>query len=162
MVEFLRIVLVCVGAAVGYGVLHDLVTAHICVEYFTVGHPLIIASDSPVVMALFWGVVATWWVGLILGLGLAVAARRSGLTAAEVWPDVLRLLRVMAVVAFLSGCAGYVCSALHWIWLVPPISQRLAPELWNRFFFDAFAHLGSYLAGFLGGVVVIVRSWRRR
>jgi hypothetical protein len=163
--QFLRIVFVSIGAAIVYGVLHDLVTAHICVEYFSLGHPIIVPSDHPVVLALAWGVVATWWVGLILGLGLALAARlgrRPRLTAEDIWPDVLRLLRVMALVALLSGCAGYICSAMHWIWLVRPLSKPIGPERLNRFFFDAFAHLGSYLAGFGGGLVVIARTWRRR
>lgn len=57
----LRIVLYSILAAIGYGTCQDLVTAHIFVEYFTVAHPLIFPSDSPVVMALIWGVLATWW-----------------------------------------------------------------------------------------------------
>ncbi|RYD30998.1 MAG: hypothetical protein EOP86_18840 [Verrucomicrobiaceae bacterium] len=69
------IVAVSVLAAISYGVIHDQITARICVEYFTIGHPRLIDSDSPTVLALFWGVAATWWVGLPLGLGLAVAAR---------------------------------------------------------------------------------------
>lgn len=31
-VHFIRIVILCVLAAVVYGILHDLVTAHLCVE----------------------------------------------------------------------------------------------------------------------------------
>jgi hypothetical protein len=34
--ESLKIVLLCVGAAVTYGVLHDQVTARVCVEYFPI------------------------------------------------------------------------------------------------------------------------------
>src|ERR1044071_7564566 len=37
--EFLRIVALALGAAILNGVLHDQVTARICVEYFTIGHP---------------------------------------------------------------------------------------------------------------------------
>lgn len=60
-----------------YGVLHDLVTAHVCVEYFTVGHPQLFEfeTDSPTLLALGWGVVATWWVGAGLGVPLALVAR---------------------------------------------------------------------------------------
>ena len=50
-----------------FGIAHDLVTAHVFVEYFTVYHPRVVDSESPVVMALVWGVLATWWVGLIAG-----------------------------------------------------------------------------------------------
>ncbi|MCA8941727.1 MAG: hypothetical protein KDB80_04135 [Planctomycetes bacterium] len=73
----LRIVLLCVVAAVGFGIVHDQITARVCVEYFTIGHPRILATDSPTELGIFWGVIATWWVGAILGLGLAFAARRG-------------------------------------------------------------------------------------
>ena len=36
MIQGLRIVFACIVAAVIYGVLHDMITAHMCVEYFTV------------------------------------------------------------------------------------------------------------------------------
>jgi len=39
MVRFGAIVLLCIVAAVVYGVVHDQVTARVCVEYFTIGHP---------------------------------------------------------------------------------------------------------------------------
>lgn len=58
------IIFTSVIAAVIYGIIHDQVTARICVEYFTVGHPRLIDSDSPPVLGLFWGIVATWWAGL--------------------------------------------------------------------------------------------------
>ena len=44
-------------------------------EYFTIGHARLIDSESPTVWALYGGVIATWWVGLPLGIGLALAAR---------------------------------------------------------------------------------------
>ncbi len=59
--------------SVAYGIAHDMVTAHVAVEYFTVHHPKIVDSKSPVVMALVWGVLATWWVGVGAGLVLVVA-----------------------------------------------------------------------------------------
>ncbi|HEU4754510.1 MAG TPA: hypothetical protein VFU47_15485, partial [Armatimonadota bacterium] len=60
--------------------MHDQVTVRVCVEYFTVAHPPLITTDSPTLLALAWGVVATWWVGLALGVMLGLAARLGG------WP----------------------------------------------------------------------------
>ncbi len=57
-----------IGASVLYGLLHDQVTARVCVEYFTIGHPRVMASKSPTPLALYWGVVAPWWVGLPAGI----------------------------------------------------------------------------------------------
>lgn len=161
----LRIVLLSIVAAIGYGILHDLVTAHVCVQYFTVAHPVILPSADPVVMALLWGVLATWWVGLGLGVPLALAARfgkRPKLSAGDLFPQILSLLKVMACFALLLGLIGYFCSQMHWIWLLPPMSEQIPRENWDGFFFDAFAHVGSYLAGLVGGVILIVKTWRRR
>jgi len=59
--QFTRIVLTCVVASVLYGILHDQVTAHICVEYFSVFHSPVFPTESPTLLALGWGVIATWW-----------------------------------------------------------------------------------------------------
>lgn len=55
--QVVAIIMVSVVAAITYGVIHDQITARICVEYFTIGHPRLIESDSPTVLGLFWGVV---------------------------------------------------------------------------------------------------------
>ena len=73
--EALKIVLFATLAAVCYGILHDQVTAHLCVEYFTIAHPPVFPTESPFWLAIGWGIIATWWVGLRLGVLLAVAAR---------------------------------------------------------------------------------------
>src|SRR3954469_11594932 len=73
--EAFRIILFATLAAILYGIVHDQVTAHLCVEYFTIAHPPVFAIRSPFLLALGWGVIATWWVGLSLGVGLAAAAR---------------------------------------------------------------------------------------
>ncbi len=57
--EELKIIILCLGAAVGYGIAHDQVTARVCVEYFTVGHPPVFQTDSPMLLGLGWGVLAT-------------------------------------------------------------------------------------------------------
>ena len=36
MFESVKIVLFCIVAACAYGIAHDMVTVHVCVEYFTV------------------------------------------------------------------------------------------------------------------------------
>lgn len=80
--QFLLIVILCIGSAVCYGIAHDQITARVCVEYFTIGHPPVFDTNSPTLPGLGWGVLATWWVGAISGIPLAVAAEpaivRSG------------------------------------------------------------------------------------
>ena len=95
--EFIKIVLTCIAASIVYGIVHDQFTARICVEYFTVFHPPVFATDSSTLLGIGWGIIATWWAGAIIGLLLAIAARegsRVKLTAREIAP--LSLLRQTA------------------------------------------------------------------
>src|SRR3979411_1520576 len=98
--EFAKIVLLSIAAAICYGILHDQVTARICVEYFTVFHPPVFPTDDPTLLALGWGVIATWWLGAFLGVVLAISARtgrRRKVAARELVRPVLRVLAVMAL-----------------------------------------------------------------
>src|SRR5437899_8227771 len=96
----LAIILMCVIAAVAYGIVHDQVTARVCVEYFTVGHPPVFGTDDPTLLGLGWGIIATWWVGALLGVPLAVVARagsRPKRSVGSLVPPVATLLSVMAL-----------------------------------------------------------------
>ena len=75
----LKITLLCIVAAVAYGIVHDQITARLCVEYFTVAHPPLIHTSSPTLLGLFWGTVATIGVGLLLGVVLALVSQSPGL-----------------------------------------------------------------------------------
>ena len=50
--QAIRIILLATLAAIAYGVVHDQVTARICVEYFTIGHPPVFRTTSPTLLAL--------------------------------------------------------------------------------------------------------------
>ena len=76
--EWLKIILLCILAAVVYGILHDQVTARVCVEYFTIGHPPVFYTDDPTLLAFGWGVIATWWTGADLLAVPAVLVSRLG------------------------------------------------------------------------------------
>ena len=80
--QSLYIIALCASSAVLYGIVHDQVTARLCVEYFTIGHPPIFNTDDPTLLALGWGVLATWWAGLLLGVPAVIAAR-SGASGAR-------------------------------------------------------------------------------
>ncbi|MBI3271828.1 MAG: hypothetical protein HYZ53_22745 [Planctomycetes bacterium] len=168
MREFAKIVLLCVGAAVLYGELHDQVTARVCVEYFSVAHPRVIASESPTALAIVWGFLATWWVGVILGVPLGLFARVGGwpkLSARDFRAPLAILLICMGVLSLLAGLAGAAQAAAHRgafrLHFVPP---AIADDKVVPFTADAFAHQAAYGAGFFGGIVLwgwtIVRRWR--
>jgi hypothetical protein len=153
--KFLGIIALSVAASILYGILHDQVTAHLCVEYFTIGHPRIFETESPTLLAFGWGVVATWWVGLALGIPLALCCCVG--PAPLLGPlDLLRpvglLLICMAGLALIAGVAGYGSAISGRIVLLPPLADRIPPERHAVFLADLWAHLASYLSGFLGGI----------
>jgi hypothetical protein len=154
----LKIVLLCVGGAIAYGLVHDQITARVCQEYFTLGHntPAFVPRN-PTALGLFWGVAATWWVGLAIGVPLAAAMRLGKLPPLEAkWlaPRLVRLLLAMLGIA-LAGLALTLFADLAdrvpagWKAMVP---GGVPAEKSGRFVADGVAHNLSYAAGFLGGV----------
>lgn len=161
--ETLKIILFSIAAGIIYGIIHDQITARVCIEYFTIFHPKVIESNSPTLLAFTWGVIATWWAGAFLGTLLAVAARagsRPTLQASNLILPIAKLLALMALSALLAGCSGYML-ARHGVtspsdWLLLPASR------YPFFMADLWAHGASYGSSFLGGIVLSVLTYRRR
>ena len=164
--QVLGIAALCVGAAVLYGILHDQITVRICPEYFTIGHPPIIKTKSLTLLAAGWGVIATWWMGMILAFPMIVAARAGRLPKRDVRSllrPVGQLLVVMAVGAFCAGIAGYFLGRDGTFVLNEPTASLVPVDLHARFLADLWAHTASYAIGFFGGLFVIARVlWSRR
>lgn len=159
------IILLSVGAAIGYGIVHDQVTARVCVEYFTIGHPPIFATDDPTLLGLGWGIIATWWMGLFLGILLAIVARtgsRPKRSVGSLVRPVLTLLSVMGVAALLAGVTGWMLARNNIITLTGPLANELPADRHAVFLADLWAHSASYFVGFAGGLVAIARIWRSR
>ncbi len=163
--QTVAIIALCIASAVVYGIVHDQVTARVCVEYFTIGHPPVFPTDSPTLLGIGWGIIATWWVGLLLGIPLAIAARAGRRPKRDVrslvWP-IFTLLAVMGVCALLGGVAGFILARIGAIQLVEDLAERIPGDRHVRFMADGGAHLASHFVGLVGGIVVIVRVWRSR
>ena len=123
MRQGLAIVGLCVAAAVVYGLVHDQVTVRLSLEYFTVLHPHVVDTDSPTVLALVWGVIASWW----MGAGAAVAGTVGWWLAAggrvpANYPDVPPERQIATVaVAFAHIAAesiGVAGGLFLWLWAV--------------------------------------------
>lgn len=156
--KFLKIIALAVAAAISYGIIHDQITARICVEYFTIGHPPVFPTQNPTLLAFGWGVIATWWVGVFLGVPLALCARLGSypvLGPKQLLKPIGTLLLVMAVAAFSSGAFGYwgaktgVIAAINY-------GGSFSRETAVRFTCDYWAHSASYLFGLLGGIVLCI------
>lgn len=164
--QALKIVLFSIYAAILFGVLHDQVTARVCVDYFTIGHADVFHTTSPTLLAFGWGVLATWWVGLMLGLPLAVFAR-AGSPPKLAWTHLVRpvaiLLGCAGAASLLCGIAGFVAARAGWIQLYDPYLAGAAPEEKHvSFLADLCAHNAAYAVGFFGGPVVWAGTWARR
>jgi hypothetical protein len=164
--QTVAIIALCIASAVVYGIVHDQVTARVCVEYFTIGHDSsIFKTDSPTLLGIGWGIIATWWVGLLLGISLAIAARagrRPGRDVRSLVQPIFALLLVMGVCALLGGIAGFILARTEAIHLVEPFASSVPRDRHARFLADGGAHLASYFVGLVGGIVVIARVWRSR
>lgn len=163
-----QIIAGCILTCVGYGIVHDNITARLCVEYFTIGHPPIFGTEDPTLLALGWGIIATWWVGAMLGIMISMAARAGS------WPKmepnefvrpILLLVGISTVCAALAGIVGYIAAVNQWVWLMPHLADRIPEEKQIWFLVDLWIHGASYLAGLVGGLVITgyaVQQRRRR
>jgi hypothetical protein len=163
--EFLKIWLLCTIAAVIYGILHDQITARVCVEYFSMAHPTILPLTSPTLLGLEWGILATWWVGCGLGLLLATSARLGSLpslSARDLSHSIRLLLLSMAFCALLAGITGFLLTKASVISLQGPLAEAIPASKHARFMADAWAHLASYFIGGCGGLALCIRAYARR
>jgi hypothetical protein len=146
-------------------VLHDQVTARVCVEYFTIGHPPIFGTDDPTLLGIGWGICATWWVGAILGVLLAIAARagkRPPRSVGSLVRPVVLLMLALGMIAFVAGVIGWVLASSGAVFLTEPMATEVPREKHSAFLADLWAHSASYLFGFIGAIIVCVRVWRSR
>ena len=163
--QFLGIILLAVAGGAAYGILHDQVTVRVCLEYFTIGHPPIFATRSPTLLAIGWGIAATWWVALPLGFSLAAAARmgtRPKWGVREVVRPLVILLASMALCALLAGIAGYVLVRLGLVPVAPWVIANIPAPRRTAFMADWWAHSASYLSGIAGSAFLCAWVWRAR
>ncbi len=160
-----KIILLCTLATVAYGVVHDQVTAHVCVEYFTKAHPPLFHTTSPALLGLCWGIAASIGPGIIVGALLALVSQSAGLPPTPIQPllkTVCVLLTLMAISATLAGIAGYELSRRSIITLPLSLKDSVPESQHDRFMAVWFAHAASYLVGLAGSSLVILRLWLRR
>ena len=161
----LKIIFLCTLAAMGYGVLHDQITARICLEYFTVAHPPLFHTASPTRLAVYWGMAATAGIGLAWGTVLALVSQSAGLPpipAGRLGREILVLSAVMGVCALGAGVAGFYLSRQGAISIPAALAAPIPAARHDRFMAVWFAHMASYLVGFTGAGVLIFRVWKAR
>lgn len=157
--EMIKIVGLCVASSMVYGIVHDQITARIYLPYFTVYHPHIVDSTDPTVIALVWGVIATWWVGLVLSIPLSFTAvlgdqpvvpfRRSVKAVAV-------LLLAMAVCAATVGLTSYYTGSMIPEWAARTPDKFGGPHGLRLFSAVLATHQTSYGVGAVGALGLCV------
>ena len=160
-----KVVLLSVIAAMAYGIIHDQITARLCVEYFTVAHPALFHTVSPTLLGIAWGIAGTFGSGLLLGVLLAQASQSRSMPpmpVSNLCKPIFLLLGTMSVAAALAGLVGFELSRRSIISLAESWRELLPPSQYDRFMAVSYAHCASYLSGLGGGAYLILRIWNQR
>ncbi len=165
--EAAKIVLLCILASIVYGIVHDQVTARIYLPYFNVWppHAEFFQHPDPTVVGLFWGIFATWWVGLILGVLLAWVST-SGEGHCWGWRLLVKPLAILLLSLLTLAFIGLgLCLALGLT--VNPSIPGPAIDPGNqtelvRFTANLVSHNVSYFGGAIGGVFLAWYVARKR
>ena len=160
-----KIILLSTVAAIAYGIVHDEITARLCVEYFTIAHPPLFHTSSPTILGICWGIAATFGVGVLLGFFLALVSQSGGVPPIPIlhaFKSILGLVAVTALSASLAGVIGFELSRRSIICLPAGFAELIPSSQHHRFMAVWFAHCTSYLVGLGGGAFVIFRIWLER
>jgi hypothetical protein len=164
MRDGLKILGVSVLGAVVYGEAQDHSLIRYCPDYFTRMHPDVFGTEDLTLLALGWGFLATWWVGLILG-GVLWASARSG-----EWPR-MRWRQVLPGVVLLFIATGVATASTFLVaravgFLAPAellVSvEDLSADGQRRASTMLAAYNASYLTAFLGGFALCAWTLGRR
>lgn len=156
MKQTVKIMLLCMAMAVLYGIVHNQVTVRISLEYFTIGHREIISSTSPTLLGIAWGIHPNWWVGLSLGILLAIASR------AGKWPkrDVHSLIKPLLIVFLITGIAaaaagimGYRMALNGDLGLNEPMYSAVSESGHASFISALWMHTASYTVAAMAGLI---------
>jgi len=163
--KWLSIIVISILGCVAYGIIHDQITVRICLEYFTVGHAPVFPTENPTLLALGWGVIATWWVGAILGIPLAIAARagqRRKYSARDLVRPLAIALGCNGLFAVVAGLLGWIAASLGWVRLIGPSAAQLPIERHVPFLVALWIHSASYLGGAMFGMGLLAWVWQSR
>jgi hypothetical protein len=144
-------------AFIVYGILHDQITARVCIEYFTIGHPPLVPTTNPTLIAIAWGFMATWWFGLLMGTLIAMSStlgKWQQLTVRDLIRPASVLFIAAGVIALIAGIAGYFAAQAEIVYLLPSYYDLIPEGKHARFIADLWAHTASYTVGGIGGLIL--------
>jgi hypothetical protein len=162
----LRVILLSSVAMISYATLQDQVSARLCPEYFTIGHPPIRGLSDPMLLGLAWGFLAGFPGGLALGIPLSLVATLGSLPQLpprSLVRPILVFVAGVALATLIAGASGAYNAAVVNIAIREPWAELIPAARHRQFFAVACAHFGTYLGGVVMGVGVcgwVVRQRR--
>lgn len=157
--RFFTIVLGTIAWSCILGVCLDFVTANVAVEYFTVHHPRILSTENSWVLAVFWGVAASWWFGAIAGVIVAYVNHRRPSPLPP--KQILRWVMIACVVLWIVMIAT-LAAVLAITNMIPLDERRPTFEHDRRLIGVAVAHQFEYLLGAIAALVIAIMTWRAK
>jgi|GEM_PF-636315 len=170
--ETSKIIALVMGASVLYGILHDQVTARICLEYFSRGFhqtnvtawpstgvlgtakKILQTTESPTVTACIWGPIATFGIGLLSGGLLSFASRFGEKNKYTAQKLIIPVMTVMTVTGVCSALAlGFPAYNTH----KGGITQGVPIEKITPFWRCASSHNTAYTVGAIG--ITVATLW---
>ena len=155
--RFLIVVFGAIGLACVLGICLDMVTANVAVEYFTVHHPRIVETERPWLLAIVWGVGASWWFGAIAGaiVGAINHRRQEPLQPA-------RILKWVAIACFVLWflMIAILVSVLAVANTIPVEDRRPTFDYDRRIMAVAIAHQFEYILGAIALLIIAFKTWR--
>ena len=150
-----------------YGLVHSQATALISLEYFTEGLPQLFTITSPLLLALLWGLVASWWYGLALGAVLALASSYGSYPKCSArslrFPMTIALI-VVGLSAYFVGVLGRDLARVGYVHILEPTASQVPAERHVAFLSVLWAHWASYITAAVATVVlalwIIWQRWR--
>ena len=153
----------CVGVAIAYGILNDLITSRISWEYFYYGKDLapIIGPQTPPhptalqFQAMRIGAAATWWAGLIIGAALLIANNPSRRMPRLKYSRLIaRLPGILVITVLCAAIVGIAGDRFLLNWISQDFSELASTNLWRPHRFMTV--YGIHLGGYFGGAMAVV------
>lgn len=165
--------IVVVLIALAYGVVNDFISSSISWEYFYYGKNLegvLGPTTPPDSLALHWeatkiGMMATWTVGLLLGVAVLFANNPHKTLPRLPYSHLYRLIALPILAAAIFGAIGGLLGATGYLSNLTADFRMLAEnDLWRpeRFCCAWGIHLGGYVGGPIGGAIAVVLLLRKR
>ena len=165
---------VCVAVALLYGIINDQITVTISWEYFYYGKELdrvLGPAVPPDMAALRWGaakvgMMATWSAGLIFGVALLLANNPMRSLPRMGYRRLLRIgLPIMVLSAVVCGVVGGIAGYHGWLtWCSDDFADLVQMNMYRPYHFMCTwgVHLGGYVGGLIGTIVVVAVVLQRR